>query len=116
MLLSVWSWIRGKRCHSDAVAGGAAIYSLSEYSFIHELEYLFIGLNTQGLGSLMPRHEARPSGGVALCRTRPLDDTALASQLLKARVRPTLEIVVTEPAAHLCKVTDAQSGLALIRL
>jgi hypothetical protein len=52
MLLSVWSWIRGKRCHSDAVAGGAAIYSLSEYSFIHELEYLFICLKTHGLRRL----------------------------------------------------------------
>jgi len=52
MLLSVWSWIRGKRCHSDAVAGGVAIYSLSEYSFIHELEYLFIGLKTHGLRRL----------------------------------------------------------------
>jgi predicted DNA-binding protein with PD1-like motif len=29
-------------------------------------------------------------------------------------VRPTLEIIITESPAHLCKVKDAESGLALI--
>ena len=52
ILLSFGSWIRGKRCHFDAVAGDAPIYSLSEYSFIRELEYLFIGLKTHGLRRL----------------------------------------------------------------
>jgi predicted DNA-binding protein with PD1-like motif len=31
-------------------------------------------------------------------------------------VRPTLEIIVTESPAHLCKAKDTESGLALIRL
>jgi predicted DNA-binding protein with PD1-like motif len=44
------------------------------------------------------------------------DGTALAGHLLEARVRPTLEIIVTESPAHLCKAKDAESGLALIRL
>jgi predicted DNA-binding protein with PD1-like motif len=42
------------------------------------------------------------------------DGTALAGHLQEARVRPTLEIIVTESPAHLCKVKDAESGLALI--
>ena len=44
------------------------------------------------------------------------DGTALAGHLLEAHVRPTLEIIVTESPAHLCKAKDAESGLALIRL
>jgi uncharacterized protein len=44
------------------------------------------------------------------------DGTALAGHLVEAQVRPTLEIIVTESPAHLCKVKDAESGLALIKL
>ncbi len=43
------------------------------------------------------------------------DGTTLAGHLSKARVRPTLELVVTESPAHLRKVHDTESGLALIR-
>jgi uncharacterized protein len=42
------------------------------------------------------------------------DGTALAGHLQEAHVRPTLEIIITESPAHLCKVKDAESGLALI--
>ena len=42
------------------------------------------------------------------------DGTALAGHLQKGYVRPTLEIIVTESPAHLCKVKDEASGLALI--
>jgi uncharacterized protein len=44
------------------------------------------------------------------------DGTALAGHLQEAHVRPTLEIIVTEAPAHLCKVKDAESGLALIKI
>ena len=40
--------------------------------------------------------------------------TALAGHLQEGLVRPTLEIIITESPAHLCKVKDAESGLALI--
>ena len=42
------------------------------------------------------------------------DGTALAGHLQAGHVRPTLEIIITESPAHLCKVKDAESGLALI--
>lgn len=42
------------------------------------------------------------------------DGTALAGHLQEGHVRPTLEIIITELPAHLCKVKDAESGLALI--
>ena len=44
------------------------------------------------------------------------DGTALAGHLQEGRVRPTLEVIVTESPAHLCKAKDPGSGLALIRL
>lgn len=44
------------------------------------------------------------------------DGTAVAGHLQEGHVRPTLEIIVTEAPAHLCKVKDGESGLALIRV
>lgn len=44
------------------------------------------------------------------------DGSALAGHLTRATVRPTLELVLTEQPAHLQKVHDRESGLALIRL
>ena len=44
------------------------------------------------------------------------DGRASGGHLLGARVRPTLEVVVTESPAHLRKRHDADSGLALISL
>jgi hypothetical protein len=38
------------------------------------------------------------------------DGTALAGHLQEGRVRPTLEIIVTESPAHLCKVKDQGRG------
>lgn len=43
------------------------------------------------------------------------DGTALAGHLAEARVRPTLEVVLTETPAHLRRVEDRATGLALIR-
>jgi len=42
------------------------------------------------------------------------DGTALAGHLGSAEVRPTLEVVLTESPAHLQKVKDDATGLALI--
>ncbi len=43
------------------------------------------------------------------------DSTAMAGHLGEAHVRPTLEVIVTESPAHLRKVKDPESGLALIQ-
>jgi uncharacterized protein len=43
------------------------------------------------------------------------DGTALAGHLSEAHVRPTLEIVLVESPAHLQKMQDPESGLALIK-
>ncbi|CCE02891.1 PPC domain-containing DNA-binding protein [Bradyrhizobium sp. STM 3809] len=44
------------------------------------------------------------------------DGSAMAGHLGSGHVRPTLELIVTESPAHLRKVRDPESGLALIRL
>lgn len=43
------------------------------------------------------------------------DGTALAGHLGEAHVRPTLEVIINESPAHLQKVHDPDTGLALIR-
>jgi hypothetical protein len=43
------------------------------------------------------------------------DGSAMAGHLGEAHVRPTLEVIITESPAHLRKVKDPESGLALIR-
>jgi len=65
-------------------------------------------------------------GDIALARGKPKlhahvvvgkkDGSAHGGHLLEARVRPTLEVVLTESPAHLVREHDPQSGLALIRI
>jgi uncharacterized protein len=44
------------------------------------------------------------------------DGAACGGHLLAAKVRPTLEVVLTESPSHLKRVHDPESGLALIRI
>ncbi len=44
------------------------------------------------------------------------DAATLGGHLLEARVRPTLEVIITESPAHLRRLHDAAAGLALIKL
>ena len=44
------------------------------------------------------------------------DGSTVGGHLIEARVRPTLEVLLVESPAHLRRVHDANSGIALIRL
>jgi predicted DNA-binding protein with PD1-like motif len=44
------------------------------------------------------------------------DGSTRGGHLIEARVRPTLEVILTESPAHLRKYHDPESGLALIRV
>jgi predicted DNA-binding protein with PD1-like motif len=44
------------------------------------------------------------------------DGAALAGHLKSGEVRPTLEVIVTDTPAHLRRVKDEATGLALIRM
>jgi predicted DNA-binding protein with PD1-like motif len=43
------------------------------------------------------------------------DGSAMAGHLGEGHVRPTLELIIEESPAHLCKVKDPETGLALIQ-
>jgi uncharacterized protein len=65
------------------------------------------------VGDVALSPEGRPSLHVHVVLGR-RDGTALAGHLAQAMVRPTLEVIVNESPAHLRKVFDPQSRLALI--
>lgn len=66
------------------------------------------------IGDVAVSPDGKPALHVHLVLGR-RDGTALAGHLAEARVRPTLELIVTESPAHLRKALDPESGLALIR-
>lgn len=66
------------------------------------------------IGDIAEGPDGKPSIHVHLVVGR-RDGTAMAGHLAEARVRPTLELIVTESPAHLRKVKDKESGLPLIR-
>ena len=81
-------------------------------------KYLPIPVNEQVevaslIGDVALSPEGKPALHVHVVLGR-RDGSAVAGHLQKGYVRPTLEIIVTESPAHLCKVKDADSGLALI--
>jgi uncharacterized protein len=82
-------------------------------------EYLPILVNEQvEVASLIGDVALAPDGKPALHIHVVLgrrDGSALAGHLAEAHVRPTLEVILTEPPAHLVKAHDPDSGLALIR-
>ena len=66
------------------------------------------------LGDIALGPDGKPSVHVHAVLGR-RDGSAMAGHLQEAHVRPTLEIIVTEAPAHLCKAKDEESGLALIK-
>lgn len=44
------------------------------------------------------------------------DGSAWGGHLLEAHIRPTLEVIVTEVPAYLCRETDPETGLALLAI
>jgi uncharacterized protein len=65
------------------------------------------------IGDIASGPSGEPSLHIHLVLAR-RDGTALAGHLTRARVRPTLEVIINESPAHLRKVHDPESGLALI--
>lgn len=66
------------------------------------------------IGDVATDETGRPALHVHLVLGR-RDGSALAGHLSEGRVRPTLEVIITESPAHLHKAIDPESGLALIR-
>ena len=104
---------------AQLTAIGAFSDAVLAYFDWEQKEYRKIPVREQvEVASLMGDVAVSPSGDPALHLHLVLgkrDGTALAGHLGEAHVRPTLEVIVTEQAAHLQKVHDPESGLALIR-
>lgn len=83
-------------------------------------DYLTIPLHEQvEVASLIGDVAQAPSGEPALhihVVVGRRDGGAMAGHLGSGHVRPTLEAIITESPAHLRKVQDQESGLALIQL
>jgi predicted DNA-binding protein with PD1-like motif len=66
------------------------------------------------IGDIGEDDEGRPAVHIHLFDGR-RDGGALAGHLKSGHVRPTLELIVAESPAHLCRRKDAETGLNLIR-
>jgi predicted DNA-binding protein with PD1-like motif len=66
------------------------------------------------IGDIGENEQGEPEVHIHLVLGR-RDGGALAGHLKTGHVRPTLELIVTETPAHLCRRKDAETGLNLIR-
>jgi predicted DNA-binding protein with PD1-like motif len=67
------------------------------------------------IGDIGENEQGEPEVHIHLVLGR-RDGSALAGHLKTGRVRPTLELIVTESPAHFCRRRDAETGLNLIAL
>jgi predicted DNA-binding protein with PD1-like motif len=113
-------FITGERIFAAQLTGiGAFSGVLLMYFDWEKKEYQPIPVREQvEVASLIGDVAEAPSGEPALHIHLVIgrrDGSAMAGHLGEAHVRPTLEVIVTESPAHLRKVKDAATGLALIR-
>ena len=90
------------------------------------LRELFASHSRQVFGYVLRRVSVGDGTDVAVAQDGPTlhihavlgrsDGSTVGGHLLEDRVRPTLEITVIEPPAHLRKRKDPETGLALIDL
>lgn len=121
VLKSLQSFVNDQHIHAaQFTAIGALSDVVLKYFDWEAKDYREIKVAEQvEVASLIGDVAAAPSGGPALhvhLVVGRRDGTAMAGHLGQAHVRPTLEVVLTETPAHLHKVMDRRSGLALIRM
>jgi len=117
---SLQSFARTQRISAAQITGiGAFENVVLEYFDWNSKQYLSNRVDEQvEVASLIGDVALAPSGEPSLhihLVVGRRDGSALAGHLGSGRVRPTLEVVVTEAPAHLHKLKDPASGLALIR-
>jgi len=114
------SFAKQHRISAAQISGIGAFSAVTlKYFDWEEKQYLSNEVNEQVevaslIGDVALGPAGKPSIHVHLVVGR-RDGSALAGHLGSARVRPTLELVVTESPAHLHKVKDEATGLALIQ-
>jgi predicted DNA-binding protein with PD1-like motif len=98
---------------------GAFSRALLGYFSWEQKEYLKIPVNEQVevltlAGDIALQDDKRKVHAHAVLGRR--DGSTVGGHLLQAHVRPTLELMLTESPAHLRRVHDPETGLALIRI
>lgn len=121
VLKSLQSFVNDQRIRAaQFTAIGALSDVVLKYFDWQAKDYLEIRFAEQvEVASLIGDVATAPSGKPALhvhIVVGRRDGTAMAGHLGEAHVRPTLEVVLTESPAHLQKVMDPKTGLALIRM
>ena len=104
---------------AQITAIGALSDVMLTYFDIEQKRYLEIPVNEQvEVASMVGDVALDPEGNPAIhihAVVGKRDGTALAGHLGRGHVRPTLEVILNESPAHLQKVHDPETGLALIR-
>lgn len=121
VLKSLQSFVNDQRIRAaQFTAIGALSDVVLKYFDWQAKDYLEIRVAEQvEVASLIGDVATAPSGEPALhvhLVVGRRDGTAMAGHLGAAHVRPTLEVLLTESPAHLQKVMDPKTGLALIRM
>jgi predicted DNA-binding protein with PD1-like motif len=88
------------------------------YFDMEEKDYTRIPVNEQAevlslVGTVAPKEDGSPQVHAHAVLGRS-DGTVRGGHLLNGRVRPTLEVVLTESPAHLQRKTDEKTGLPLL--
>jgi len=98
---------------------GALAYVVLGYFDLEKRDYIRIPIDEQ-VELLSLTGNVALSGGERKIHAHVVvgraDGTAHGGHLLEGRVQPTLEVVLVESPAHLVRVTDARTGLALLDL
>jgi uncharacterized protein len=116
---SIEQFAKQNRVSAAQISGIGAFSAVTlKYFDWEQKRYLSNEVNEQVevaslLGDVALAPSGEPSIHVHLVVGR-RDGSAMAGHLGTGQVRPTLELVVTESPAHLRKVKDATTGLALI--
>ena len=118
-MTSIEQFAKQNRVSAAQISGIGAFSAVTlKYFDWEQKRYLSNEVNEQVevaslLGDVALAPSGEPSIHVHLVVGR-RDGSAMAGHLGTGQVRPTLELVVTESPAHLRKVKDATTGLALI--
>src|SRR5262249_34599794 len=120
VLFSVQEFVQRENIHTATLTAiGALSSAVLNYFNWEKKEYEKIPVREQVevaalIGDVADDPKGKPTLHIhVVLGTR--DGSAKAGHLGEGHVRPTLEVIVTESPAHLRKVEDAETGLALIR-
>lgn len=121
VMTSIIDFARRERVNGASITGiGAFRDAVLQYFDWEEKVYNDIPVTEQVevaalVGDIGEDEEGRPAVHIHLVLGR-RDGSAIAGHLKSARVRPTLELVVTETPSHLRRRRDPGTGLSLIVL